>query len=154
MTPDERSKANRWFAIEGNNRAWDLAAKVNRTPAEDSEMLLAAYAAAYHWSKVGTPLNHMRAEMTLAHVHAQLRQCGESFRYAQNVLDFCEAHPCEDWDKAFAHAEMALAAAHMNDHWLHSEQYALAEKLGHAIKDKDDRDVFLAEFARIPAPTK
>ncbi len=152
-TPD-LPQAHRWFAVECNNRAWDLAAKVGRTPAEDHEMLLAAYAAAYHWSKVGTPLNHMRAEMTLAHAHAQLGQGGESFRYAQNVLDFCAENTCEDWDKAFAHAEMALAAAHMNDHVLHRQQYALAEKLGHAIKDKDDHDVFLAEFARIPAPKK
>jgi hypothetical protein len=96
----------------------------------------------------------MRAEMTLAHVHAQLGQGGESFRYAQNVLDFCASQPCEDWDQAFAHLEMALAAAHMNDHPLHREHYAIAEKLGHAIKDKDDRDVFLAEFARIPVPKK
>jgi hypothetical protein len=47
MPPDEIKKAHRWFAVEGNNRAWDLAAKASRTPAEDSEMLLAAYAAAY-----------------------------------------------------------------------------------------------------------
>jgi hypothetical protein len=152
MTPDETQKAHRQFAAEANNRAWDLAAQATRTPADDKEMLLAAYAAAHHWSKVGTPLNHMRAELTLAHVHAQLGQGGDSFRYAQNVLDFCAHHTCEDWDKAFAHAEMALAAAHMNDHVLHRHHYALAEKQGHAIQDKEDRDVFLAEFARIPVP--
>ncbi len=42
------------FAIEANNRAWDLAI-VPRTPTEDREMLDAAHSSAWHWSAIGTP---------------------------------------------------------------------------------------------------
>ena len=53
------------FAVECNNRAWDLAEKEGRTPDEDSQMLCAAYASSWHWSKIGQPVNAMRADALL-----------------------------------------------------------------------------------------
>ena len=64
-TAEELHDRHRYFAVECNNRAWDLAAKP-RTAAEDDEMLNAAHAAAYHWRAVGTDLHAMRARMLLA----------------------------------------------------------------------------------------
>ena len=152
--PDDPAKTHRQFAVECNNRAWDLATQAARTPAEDREMLLAGYAAAFHWSKVGAPVNHMRADLLLARVHVQLGQGSTALHYARLALEFCAAQPCEDWDLAFAHAELALAAAVVGDAPMHRQHHALARQLGQAIKDKEDRDVFLAEFARIPAPVQ
>lgn len=152
MTPEEISKSHRWHAVECNNRAWDLATQAARSPAENREMLLAAHAAAFHWSKVGTPLNDMRAEVLLAHVLALLGQGAEALRYAGQVLKFCESHPCEDWDLAFAYMEMALANFVLGDPARHRQFHALAETQGQAIKDAEDRAVFQAELARIPRP--
>jgi hypothetical protein len=152
MTPEETKKMHRWFAVECNNRAWDLVVKPGRTPAEVQELRLAAHAAAFHWSKIGTPLNDMRAEVLLAHVSALLGQGAESLRYAGQVLQYCQSNPCEDWDLAFAYMEMALASSVVGDSTAHRRFHALAAAQGADIKDAEDRTVFLAEFARIPPP--
>jgi len=143
---------HRWFAVEANNRAWDLTAAASRTPDEEREMRLAAYAAAFHWSKVGTPVNDMRAEMLLAHVHALSGEGQEALGYARRCLTFCESAPGEEWDHAFAHLEMALAAAAAGDAALHAEHHARARALGEALADAHDRQTFAVEFARIPVP--
>jgi hypothetical protein len=151
-TREERERWERWFAVECNNAAWGLAAKEGREAEEEREMLWLAYAAALHWSKAGTPLHVARAELLLAHVHA-LRGEGETaLRSARSCLAFFEGNPGEDWDLAFAHAEMAHAAAAAGDPALHARHHALARERGEAIRDPEDRRVFLEEFARIPAP--
>jgi hypothetical protein len=150
--PDEAELRtwHRRFAVECNNRAWELTALTSRTEDQNAEMLHAAYAAAFHWSQVGTPINLARADMLLAHVLSVLGQTGLALSYARRCLDFCEHNDCEDWDRAFAHAEMAHAAAAAGDEELHREHYRTAEKLGQAIEDAEDRKVFATEFARIP----
>src|SRR5438309_2273817 len=150
--PDEKEieKWHRWFAIECNNRGWSLSAKADRSDTENHEMLLAAWAAAFHWSKIGQPINAARAELLLAHVHALLGDGERALRCARRCLQYCEMNPCEDWDLAFAHGGMAHAAVALGDSALHAEHYATAEKLGHAIKDEQDRAIFFEEFARLP----
>lgn len=154
-TQEQIDQWHRWFAVECNNRAWDLIDKETRSPEEDREMLYLAYAAAYHWSKVGKPVNDARADVTLAHAHALLGQGEPALEYARRSLAFFEGRegeerPGQDWDLAFAHAEMARAAATLGDSELHARHYQLAEQLGQAIQEAEDRQVFMAEFARIP----
>jgi hypothetical protein len=142
---------HRRFAVEGNNHTWDLAARPERSPAENQDMLYSAYAAAFHWSKVGTPLHRARAEITLAHVHALLGQAELALSYARRSLAFFENNEGEDWDLAFAYAEMAHAAATGCDPALHAKYYALAQEQGRAIKDEEDQRIFLEELSRIPS---
>lgn len=149
---NEISSWHRYFAVECNNRAWGLAAQPERSPAEAEEMLLQVYAAAYHWSQVGTPLNGMRAELALAHVHALLGHAKPAKHYAARVLDFVTHQDVEDWDLAFAHAEMAHVAATAGDAERHAKHYADALAYGERIEDEEDRRVFFEEFARIPRP--
>ena len=150
-TPEMIEKWHRRFAVECNNRTWDLIDRPKRAPAEDQEMLYTAYAAAFHWSKVGKPINNARADVTLAHVHA-LRGEGEmALRYAQSSLTFFESNAGEDWDVAFAHAEMAFAAAVLGDADLHARHYSEAKRRGEAIQEEEDRTVFMDEFSRIPS---
>jgi hypothetical protein len=148
----EANNWHRYFAVECNNRAWHLTAQPERSPAEDDEMLLQAYAAAYHWSRVGAPLNHMRADLALAHVHALLGHSELALRYAQRSLDYAMQCDVEDWDLAFAHAEMAHAAATAGDVERHVQHYAAAQVCGEKIADEEDRRVFFQEFGRIPQP--
>ena len=149
-TPETIDKWHRRFAAECNNRTWDLIDKPKRTPAEDQEMLYNAYSAAFHWLKVGKPINNARADVTLAHAHALLGQGEQALHYAQRCLAFFESNVGEDWDVAFAHAEMAFAAAVLGDADLHAKHYAQAKKLGEAIQEEEDRTVFLDVLARIP----
>ena len=51
------------FAVEFNNRGWDLTAQDIRADDENREMLQCAYSAAFHWAKIGNPyvLKNVRA---------------------------------------------------------------------------------------------
>lgn len=140
----------RWFAVECNNRAWELVEKAERTPAEEREMLDAAHAAAFHWAQVGEPINDARADTLLAHVYALQGDEGRASLYALRCMAFCEHHDCEAWDLAFAHLEMALAAAVSGNEALHTKHYAMAQELGNRLPDEADRKVFSKQFARIP----
>ena len=82
---EEIRKWHRRFAVECNNRAWRLSEASTRSPADDAEMVNAAHAAAFHWSKVGTELHAARAEMLLGHVHALLGH-GELAMRSASVL--------------------------------------------------------------------
>jgi hypothetical protein len=147
---EEIARWRRRFAVEGNNRAWDLADKPDRSPEEDEEMVYAAYTAAYHWKQVGQPVNHARADVTLAHALSLAGQGAEALNYARRSLAHFESAPGEDWDIAFAHLEMALAAAVLKERTLHAFHYSQATKLGQAIQGEEDRQIFLTELARIP----
>ena len=142
----------RWFAVECNNQTWDLASKEGRTAQDTQQMLYAAYAAAYHWSAVGQPLNNARADVTLAHALALAGQGEQAMLYARRCLEYFEKQPATDWDFAFAHAEVAFAAHVQGDAILHREYYTKALESGNAIVDPEERQVFMTELARIPAP--
>jgi hypothetical protein len=145
---------HRWFAVECNNRAWDLTEREQRSPDEEQEMLLAAYASVFHWSKVGTPVNGMRGDLLLAHVLALHGRGAEALICARRCLAFCETGEADEWDVAFTHLEMALSAAAAGDAALHVEHRRRARELGEALADPGDRKVFAAAFARLPSPTE
>jgi hypothetical protein len=153
-SPSERTvrKYHRWFAVEANNSAWALAAQAERTPEQDEQMLYRAYAAAFHWSQVGTPLHAARAWIALAHVHSWLGQGELAQEYANRALAFFQSNECADWDLAFAHAELAFAAAVTGNPAQHARYYLLAQEAGNSIQDPEDRQVFFDEFARLPPP--
>ena len=152
--PDELRHWHRRFGVECNNQAWALAGKAERSPDEDRDMLNQAFASAWHWSKAGTALNGARADVTIAHVLALLGHGPLALEHARRSLNYLEAHPAEDWDLAFAHAEIAHAAAVLGDGTLHANHFALAKQLGAAIAEDEDRQVFEAELARIPNTIK
>ena len=151
-TEEEINRWHRWFAIECNNRSWDLAEQETRTPEENREMKSIAFAAAYHWSKVGTPVNDARADLTLAHVLSVLQDGSQARLYAQRALTYFQANPAEDWDLAFAWMELAFAANVAGQADVYARAYQRAQELGNAIKGEEDRKIFLDEFARIPKP--
>ncbi|MFP6649298.1 MAG: hypothetical protein VB817_07545, partial [Pirellulaceae bacterium] len=78
---------HRYFAVEFNNRGWDLSVK-ERDPGQDEEMLHAAHASTFHWAAIGTELNRMRASMLLAEVHALLGHGETALAYASTMRDF------------------------------------------------------------------
>ena len=142
----------RRFAVESNNRAWQLSEAEARSSAEDQEMLEAAHAAAYHWRKVGTAVHAARADMLLAHVHALLGHGAIAMPYAQASFASVTSRESPDWELAFAHAVLANAAFAAADAPLHAHHYALAQKIGSGLANAEDRTIFEATFSRIPDP--
>jgi len=143
---------HRYFAIENNNRAWDLAAQPARTPAEAREMLNAAHAAALHWDFAGDELNHARADVLLAEVHALMGFGSSALELAERVREYFLERDPPDWELAFVHAIHAHAAAVAGETQLHARSYAAAKDAVEAIADPEDRDIVLKTFIQVPPP--
>ena len=141
---------HRWFAVELNNRSWDLAEQENRTAEEEAEMLSAAYCARFHWSKVGTAENACRAAVLLSHVHSLLGRGDDALTHARESLVMCEQHGFDDWDLASAHIAMARAAAVANERTLHEQYLSLAAESVKAIREDEDRSIMADLLASVP----
>lgn len=144
---------HRYFASESNNKAWDLATK-ERTEAEDHEMLAAAHASLFHWSVIGTELNHMRAKMIVAEVHALLGMGHTSYMYAKEMYDYYTNRETLDWELALTYAVFAHAAHVSGDYELHGKACQDALDALDVIDDQSDRDVVIRTFSLVPAPAE
>jgi len=113
-------------------------------------MLDAAHASALHWRRIGTELNVARAEMLLGHVHALLGHGDLALRHAGASFAYFIARDCPDWERAFAHAVLANAAAAAGNVDLHRRHYAVAKEIGAALSNAEERRMFEATFRRIP----
>ncbi|HVH25263.1 MAG TPA: hypothetical protein VM818_00840 [Vicinamibacterales bacterium] len=149
---EEVARSHRWHAVQCNNAAWSLSELAARTAHQDAEMLDAAHAAAFHWSKVGSELQVIRAKMLLGHVHASLGHGELALRYATESYDSLAAQQTPDWELALAHAVLAHAAFAAAARDLQREHYAVARALGQAIADPEDKQIFFNTFNRIPGP--
>jgi len=144
---------HRHFAMEANNRAWQLAEQPARTEAENREMLGLAHASAWHWSAVGTELHHMRATMLLAQVLALTGDGAGAFGLATQMRDYFVARDdTPDWELAFTHAIFANAAHVAGRAEAHAKAYGDASIAMAAIADPADRDVVLKTFNQVPPP--
>jgi hypothetical protein len=141
---------HRQIAMECNNRAWELSVQ-DRTPAENGEMLTAAHTSAFHWNRIGTELNRMRATMLLAEVHGQLGHGTTALAYAETMRTyFLSRSDTPDWEITFAHAIHAQCAHAAGDFAAHRESYAKAATAVAAIAETEDREIVLATFQRVP----
>ena len=149
---EELAKWKRWFAVECNNEAWGLAEAPDLDARRSERMLDAAHAAAYFWSDVGDDLNAARADMLLGHAHARAGDGELALRYAERSYDYFARRETADWEIAFANAVLAGAAAAAGRGDLHASRYEEARRLGEAIADAEDRDIYLATFRQVPVP--
>jgi hypothetical protein len=141
-----------YFAIENNNRAWNLAAKAGRSADEAMEMLNAAHASALHWSVVGNELNRMRARMLLAEVHALVGFGTSALALADQVRHYFLNRETDDWEIAFVHTIHAHGAAASGASDLHMDSYEAAQSAIDAIADEEDRRIVMQTFEQVPAP--
>ena len=142
----------RWFAMQANNRSWELSVMESRTPEEEREMLDAAHASAWHWSAIGTDLNRMRSTMLLAEVHALAGDPALAMRYAYEMRTYFLGRETPDWELAFTHAITAHGAARAGNGPLHRESYDAARGAIASIADAEDREIVERTFSHVPAP--
>ena len=143
--PDQEQidKMHRYFAVECNNRAWELTEQATRTDEENRELRDAAHAAAFHWSKVGGSVNDMRARLLLAEVASHEGDGERALALAQECSTyFADAEESTDWDRAFSTLELAYATAvcgRAEDVPALLEQAAAQ---GEQLAEKGDREFF------------
>ncbi len=151
-TPSDVAPAwHRRFAAAANNRAWELSVQT-RNATEDQEMLNAAHASAWHWTRVGTELNRMRATMLLAEVHALLGLGLSALAYAQEMRTYFLGVQSPDWEVAFVHAVHAHAAAAAGDTEKHRASYGLAAAALKAVSNEVERGIVASTFRHVPEP--
>jgi hypothetical protein len=152
--PEDSDPASwhRYFAIEANNRAWELAGKPSRSPEETGEMLDAAHAASLHWNAVGTELNRMRARTLLAQAHALAGLGDSAWPIAEAVRSYFQSRETDDWEIALVYSIHAHAAACVGQEGVHRESYRAAQRAVEKIADPEDQRIVRQIFEQVPRP--
>jgi hypothetical protein len=138
------------------NFTWTLIEKADRTPADVDEMIHAAHASRYHWSKAegATTANLARGEWQCARVYAVLGRGEPAVWHARRCLELVDlaakAGEAEDWDHAAAAEGMSRAFAAAGDRanaeaWRDRAKAALDH-----IENPHDREPIEQDIATLP----
>ena len=144
-------QAHRWFAIELNNRAWDVIEVAERTTEDMERMLHSAHASVYHWSQVGTALNQLRGYCLLVTAYTAAGLPEGAARYARRCLELSGQAGAEQtaFDRATVHGCAARAFALCGENEAARSHYESALAAAAALEDPEDRAVFERLY---PAP--
>jgi DNA-binding transcriptional MerR regulator len=138
------------------NFTWTLIEKSDRTPTEIDEMIHAAHASRYHWSKAegATTANLARGEWQCARVYSVLGRGEPAIWHARRCLELAEAATragdAEPWDLPAAYEGLARAHAIAGDRaeaarWGDRAKAAIA-----TVEDASDREPIEADIATLP----
>ena len=143
---------HRELGVDLFNHVWALLSKTDRTPEEDDEMVHAAHASRYHWSRAGTATNLARGEWQCSRVYATLGRAEPALHHALRCLAYTDvADDTEQWDLPFAHEAIARAYATAGDTGRARAHAARARELAASISDDGDREHTLSELADLPS---
>jgi DNA-binding transcriptional MerR regulator len=152
--PELDAAAHRRLGVDLFNHTWTLIEKADRTPEETDEMIHAAHASRYHWSKAGTTVNLGRGEWQIARVYSVLRRAEPALWHAGRCLAYIEAAmaagEAEAWDLPAAREAMARAAAVAGDEAEAIRWRDLAREALAAIEDPADRELIEGDLATLP----
>jgi hypothetical protein len=149
MPGQKQPDIHRKLAVDLFNMTWDLMEKSDRSQAETDRMIHAAHASRYHWEVIGQPVNLARGEWQVSRVYAILQRAEPCLYHAKRCLQITLEHDLKDFDLAFAYEAMARAYSLAGEKTEKDKYLALAKEAGQAIKEKGDRDYFMAELATI-----
>ena len=134
------------------NHVWTLLETPDRTPAQVDEMLHAAHASRFHWSRAdgGQPINLGRGEWQCSRVYAVLGRAEPALWHAKRCLAYIDDPSAEDWDAAAAYEAMARASAVAGDPGAAAEWKAKAQAALERISDPADREIIEGDIATLP----
>ena len=149
---DVDAATHRALGVALYNHTWTLLEKADRTPAETDEMIHAAHASRFHWSRAegSEPFNLARGEWQCSRVYAVLGRGEPALWHAQRCLAINEANGQGDWDIASAYEAMARATGVAGDPAAAAEWKAKATAALDGIADNDDRQVIENDLATLP----
>ena len=141
-------EAHQKFAKTIFNGIWSLLEKPDRSPAEDEEMLMRAFASAYHWKQFGTEVHFQRGYWMISKVYQALGKADPALEWAHKCAEITKSHSSvmEDFDLAFSQEALARSYALAGNHEQAAVHYQRAAKLGAQIKDPEDQEIFLGDF--------
>lgn len=142
--PFDVAAAHRWFAVELNNRAWDLVEAAERTDEQTEEMLHTAHAAWLHWSQAGSALNQQRAECLLSTAYAAAGRIEPAVHYGRSCVRLSQQPDSEQtpFDQASAHGCLARALSLAGETEEAAEQHRRASLAAEGLTDAGEREVY------------
>ena len=134
------------------NHVWTLLEQPDRSAAQTDEMLHAAHASRFHWSRAdgSEPVNLARGEWQCSRVYAVIGRGEPAVWHGKRCLAILEAAGVTGWDVAAAYEALARAYAVAGDlttaaGWKTGAVAALDD-----IEDKDDREIVENDIATLP----
>jgi tetratricopeptide (TPR) repeat protein len=142
-------EAQEKFAKSIYNGIWKLLGKPDRSPSEDEDMLLSAFASLYHWKQIGNQVNLQRGYWMISRVYLTVGNKSSALEWAKKCAGVSKTHPeaMEDFDLAYAEEGLARAYALAGDLEKAKEHHDRAAELGDQINDPEDKEIFLGDFA-------
>jgi len=141
---------HRQLGVDLYNGSWTLLEKPDRTAAETDEMIHAAHASRWHWSKAGGDVNLARGEWLCSRMYALLGRGEPALWHARRCVEIRDAaQEREDWDLAAAYEAMARASLVAGDRAGARGWAAKAREACAAIADADDREVVEQDLASL-----
>ena len=147
MTEDEFHKK---MAIKSNNGIWPTLDKENPTDEELEDTMHMAHTARYHWSKVGTVINAVRAEYMLARIYAHMKRGEPALFHANRGLELAKEaekkDEWKDWDMPFIYEALARAHATAGNKSDCKKYKDLAQKATDAVEGEEDKKICQGEL--------
>ena len=143
---------HRRLGVELFNHVWDLLLLEERTPEQDDEMVHAAHASRYHWSRAEAPgPRTARGEWLCSWVYSEVERPEPALYHAHRCEAFCREFEdeLEDFDLPAMHEAFARAqlVAGNREEALH--RLRLATDLCTCIADPEDREIIQAQIDSI-----
>jgi DNA-binding transcriptional MerR regulator len=148
--------AHRRLGVDLFNHTWRLIERSDRTPSETDEMIHAAHASAWHWTRAEgrTTANLARSHWQIARVYATVGRGEPAVWHARRCVDLAEAAVREGVAEAFdvpsSYEGMARALAVAGDRADAEDWRSRARAAAAGIDDPEDRGIIEGDIATIP----
>lgn len=137
---------HRSMAVQLFNRTWELLEDANRTPAQDREMLGAAFGSHYHWARVGDARNFAISDWQVARVLAQIGEAELAQKFADMALRRAVDDNLGPFLVGCGHEVLARVANLKGDEHARDNHLARADDLLSVIDDPEERDLLKADL--------
>ena len=143
--------ANRYFAVECFNQAWELIDKSNRTPEEDEQMLRLSLASHYHWTQRDdySATSKSIAYWQTSRICALLGQGEAARRYGQLCLEASQEQGVAPFYLGYAYETLARAESILGNREKMEAYLSEAHKAAEQVSEPDDRKVLLDDLDTI-----
>ena len=157
MTEDKKMtemEFHKQVAIETNNGIWPALDKENPSKDELENALHMAHASRYHWSKVGTAVNLVRAEYMISRVCSAMKRGEPALYHANRGLEIAkDAEKTDknfkDWDMPFVYEALARAHAATGNKSECKTYKDKAQKLIDKVSDPEDKKICQGELDKV-----
>lgn len=143
---EQEQKFHHFFAVEYNQKTWQLHDKQNRTEAENRLMLEYAFTSLSHWRKCGNHVHEQRGEWLVSRVYALIGDVQNCLLHAEICAELTHKYDQIDFDKAYSFEALYRAHIVAGHSEKATEYYNQAIQCAELISKEEDKTLFLADL--------